>query len=72
MTVEWTMVDSSNVAAIGYDKEAEELHVQFNNGSTYVYRAVPEDVVKDFLNADSKGKFLNEHIKGVYSYERIS
>ena len=72
MTVEWTLVDSSNVAAIGYEKEAEDLHVQFNSGSVYVYSNVPVEVFDNFKDADSKGRYLNENIKGVYDYIRIS
>ena len=72
MAVEWKLVESSNVATIGYDEETNELHVQFKSGAEYIYSDVPQDVVQEFLDADSKGKFLNERIKGIYSFEKIS
>lgn len=75
MAIEWTLVESSNVVAIGYehhdDELKAELHVQFKSGTEYVYHDVPAGVVQDFLDADSKGKYLNEHIRGVYAYEKI-
>ena len=75
MTVEWTPVKSSNIAAIGYesnDKDLKtELHVQFNSGSEYVYHSVPADIVQEFLDADSKGKYLNERIKGTYQFDKV-
>lgn len=63
-------VDSSNVEAIGYDPDARELHVHFRESGSYVYFEVEELVFSEFLNADSKGKYLNQMIKGVYNYEK--
>ena len=75
MTIEWIEVESSNIAAIGYegnDKNLKtELHVQFENNSEYVYKDVPADIVQEFLDADSKGKYLNQNIILVYDYERV-
>ncbi len=70
--VEWNLVESSNITAIGYDEEKRELRVQFKSGAEYIYSDVPQDVVQAFLAAESKGKYLNEHIKGVYEAEKIS
>jgi len=71
MAIEWTEVESSNIAAIAYIKEASQLMVQFNSGSVYAYSNVPEEVYQDFLDAGSKGKYFNAHIKGVYQYEKV-
>ena len=65
-----TFVDSSNVEAIGYDDNSQELHVQFLSGGCYIYFDVPRDVFDYLLNAPSKGSFLNREIKGVYSYAK--
>ena len=66
---------SSNVAAIGYtEHEGDsnlELYVRFAGGGEYVYENVPKQVVIDFLDADSKGKFLAENIKGKYQYHKV-
>jgi hypothetical protein len=41
---EMIFVDSSNVEAIGYDTQSQELHVRFlKSGETYVYYAVEAD-----------------------------
>ena len=69
--VEWTEVESSNIAGIAYIKEAEQLMVQFNSGSVYAYSDVPEQVYQDFLAADSKGKFFAQSIKDVYAYGKV-
>lgn len=56
--------DSSNVEAIGYDINTRELHVQFIGSGNYVYLDVEEWVFNEFLQADSKGQYLNQNIKG--------
>ncbi len=71
MTVTWESVESSNIDMIGYDQDSSQLHVRFKSGAEYVYDEVPVAVHEEFLDADSKGKFLNERIKGRYEYRRV-
>jgi len=66
--VEMNYVDSSNIEAIGYDKDAQELHVRFLSGMAYVYHGVPNEVYENLMAAPSKGSFLNREIKGVYEF----
>lgn len=64
-------VDSSNVEAIGWDAESQELHVLFvAGGGLYVYQEVPDYVFEGFLNAPSKGSYLHREIKGRFQYEK--
>ncbi len=68
--IAWKDVESSNIAAIGYDATEEELHVRFNTGSEYVYFDVPEKIYNDFMDAGSKGRYFATTIKSVYNYEK--
>jgi hypothetical protein len=69
---EMIFVESTNVEAIGYDANAQALHVRFlKSGLTYVYYNVEQWVFDEFLRADSKGIFLNERIKGTYEYGKL-
>ena len=69
---EMHFVSSSNVEAIGYDSDNQELHVQFlKSGETYVYYAVEDWVFQEFMQADSKGTYLNTNIKGRYQYSKL-
>lgn len=70
MNYDMHQVTSSNVAAVGYDEASETLNVEFIGGSCYFYFDVPEHHFTGLLNADSVGKYLNEHIKGVYRYQK--
>ena len=66
---EMQYVDSSNIEAIGYDAETQQLHVRFlKSGETYVYYDVEAWVFDEFLQTDSKGIFLNSRIKPTYQF----
>ena len=67
-------VSSSNIAAIGYIASAQILQVDFSSGARYRYYDVPAAVFTAFLNAPSKGRFLNHVIKSEYAfkYQRLS
>lgn len=65
-------LDSRSLAALGYDAARRELHVRFrDSGDAYAYEGVPPAVYEQMLAAESRGKFLNEHIKGRYPYRRL-
>ena len=63
-------VTSSNVEAIGYDEGLRELAVRFKSGGTYVYHDVPKSVFDDFLESESKGRFIANEIKNQYDFTK--
>ena len=68
---EWILTpESSNLARFRYDETSQTLTVQFNSGTMYDYYDVPHHVFEGMKSADSKGKYLNREIKGVYRYAR--
>lgn len=69
--MEMIQVSSSNVAAIGYDSDSETLQIEFNNGTTYQYFDVPEQVFEGLRDADSVGGYLAAQIKGNYRYSKV-
>jgi hypothetical protein len=64
-------VVSRNVSSIGYDADRRILEVEFQSGSIYQYSDVPEDEYEGLLNASSKGRYLNTHIKDRYAYIQV-
>jgi len=68
--VDMIYVDSSNIEAIGYNSDAQELYVRFLSGATYVHYAVPDHIYEELLDATSKGSYFNRVIKGVYEYAK--
>jgi len=68
---DWVQVESSNVGAVHFDPERQELHVRFRGGGHYKYREVPRSLYDQLLGADSKGGFLNTNVRGIFPHERV-
>lgn len=64
-------VVSSDIASIGYDEDAQTLLVEFIKTGDYVYHGVPREIFDAFLEADSKGKFLAQNIKGQFDFSKL-
>lgn len=65
-------VQSSNLAAVGYDAESRTLEIEFIHGGVYQYSDVPQSVYDDLMSAPSHGKFFHAHIRDKYSYTKTS
>lgn len=60
-------IESSNLAAIGYDEQRSILAVQFKHGPIFHYAGVPSDVAALFAVSASKGRFYAQTIRGKFS-----
>ena len=61
-----TPVESSMIYAVGYDSETGEMEVFFQNGRVYRYIDVNKEDYEGLLKAESKGRYMNSNIIGVY------
>ena len=68
--VEMKFVDSSNIEAIGYDDDKNELHSRFIKTGLYIYSGVPKEVFDELSGASSTGSYFNRHIKPIYQQYR--
>ncbi len=64
-------VVSTCLAGIGYAAATQTLEVEFRSGRVYQYHGVGAEIVEQLMNAPSKGRFMNAHIRDVYRYTRI-
>ena len=62
---------STVIADMQYDPAAGTLRVVFVSGTVYIYKNVPEEVFLAMKTSGAKGVYLNRHIKGKYSYEKL-
>lgn len=67
--INMTPVESSNIVAIGYGDNT--LYVKYSSG-TYKYDNVPKEVAEKLFKADSKGRFMNDYIKGSYNCTKLN
>lgn len=61
---------SSCIVEAEYWPESESLFVRFSNGDVYRYDNVEYSVAMSLEQAESVGRYFNEHIKGAYSYAK--
>ena len=61
-------VESSMLAAIGYDENLKALVVLYNSGKAYQYLEVPPQIFQGLLNAESKGRYMLDNVIDHYPY----
>lgn len=66
--MDWIAGNSSNIERFKYDATNQVLTVEFKNGGAYNYFDVIESVFEEMKNAESRGKYLAQRIKGTYRY----
>ena len=69
--MKWVPVKSRMLTAVAYDRDWQQLYLEFRGGDVYCYRGVPVERYRELLAADSKGKYVRGHILNRYSYQRI-
>lgn len=62
---------SSNVDAVGYDKNERVLRVAFRNGGTYDYTGVPPSAHTELWNAPSIGRYVHEEVKPRFVQHKV-
>ena len=64
-------LDSSSLAAAGYDAGQHQLDIAFRHGGLYRYFGVPRRTYRALLQAESKGLFFTGRIRGHYRFEKL-
>lgn len=64
-------VASTNLVSVAYDEPSQTLEVEFLNGTIYQYYNVGSALYEQFMQAPSKGQFLNVYIRNAYPYSRV-
>ena len=64
--------ESTAIRAIRYDADRRRLVVRFIDGDEYAFVGVPGEVHRSFAEADSKGAFFAEQVRGKYPYNKLT
>lgn len=64
-------VESTSLAAVGYDPANLVLEVQFKNGGVYRYFNVPYVVVEQLMSAGSIGRYFATQVKPRFRGRRV-
>lgn len=68
--MDWEPVVSSSIARLAYCASTQVLGVEFIRSGRYEYLGVSLDAHAALLSAGSKGRHINQFIKGRYPHRR--
>jgi hypothetical protein len=65
-------VDSTSIAAVGYDAATRDLYIRFHESEAlYAYHGVDPATYAELLASESKGRYVNREIKPRFDYTRL-
>jgi hypothetical protein len=56
-------VNSSAILSVGYDVNSRRMKIQFQQGHSYDFCNVPQNIYDGLMRAASKGVYYNDNIK---------
>jgi hypothetical protein len=65
------LVESACITSVTFSSELNVLQLDFRNGLSYSYFAVPPELYRGLLSALSKGAFVSRVIRGRFPYRRL-
>jgi hypothetical protein len=66
------VTSSSFIDRIAYDAVKRLLTILFTNGRVYQYAKVGSTVARDFMVAESKGRFFYQNIRDQYESQELA
>ena len=70
--MEWQPLASKMFLAAAHDTERHILYLRFQSGDVYRYFDFPGVEYREFLNAESHGRYFLDHIRDRFRYERMA
>ena len=69
--MEWRRLDSSVFRCAKYIADEHTLYLLFRTGELYSYFDFPPQQYRDFLAADSQGRYFSQNIRGRFPYKHL-
>ena len=70
--MDWQPLESKMFLAAAYDAEKQTLYLRFQSGDVYRYFDFSAVQCREFLNAESRGRYFLSHIRDQFPYERLA
>ena len=70
--MEWQPLESKLLAASVYDAGKRILYLRFVSKDVYQYFEFPEEQYREFLDAESHGRYFLNYIRNDFRYERLA
>lgn len=71
ITLEWVPVESGLFTATAYREGTRQLYLRFRDGDVYRYFDCPASVYREFLKAESKGRYFSQNIRNQFQDELV-
>jgi hypothetical protein len=68
----WLPLESKMFTSVAYDEEKRILYLRFRSGDVYRYFECLNDGFRQFLSAESKGRYFLINIRNCFRYERMA
>lgn len=70
--MDWLPLDSSVLRSAKYSADERTLYLLFRSGELYCYLNFPPQQFREFLAADSKGRYFSTHIRDRFPCKHLS
>jgi hypothetical protein len=70
--MDWQYLESKLLAASAYESGKQILWLRFRSGDVYRYFDFPEQQYREFLEAESRGRYFLSCIRNHFRYERLA
>jgi hypothetical protein len=71
LNLDWQPLESKLLAAAAYVPARHMLYLRFNSGESYRYFTFSAEQYREFLAAESQGRYFLDHIRNHFPYERL-
>ena len=70
--MDWQPLESKLLTSSAYDDGKHILYLRFRSGGVYRYFGFPEEQYREFLDAESRGRYFLSNIRNRFPYERLA
>jgi hypothetical protein len=70
--MDWQPLESTLLAWSAYDAGKHTLYLHFRSGEVYRYFDFSQEQYREFLDAESRGRYFLSHIRNQFRYERLA
>lgn len=64
-------VQSSWITDMHYGRKQRLIHITLSSGRVYTIVGASEDLYRNWMNSESKGKFFHQYLRGKFKVWRI-
>ena len=68
----WQAIESKTFTAAAYEAQRRMLYLRFTSGEVYCYFEFSEEQYREFLAAESRGRYFLRHTRDRFRFKRLA